>query len=110
MMDTTKGRDDFVVVYEGQVIGKIGCYQPPDLGFIFSKDVWGKGLTREAARAYIDHAAKGSLTYLTADVDPHNAVCLGFLAHLSFKTTGFASRTWLVGDTWCDSVYLRRDL
>jgi RimJ/RimL family protein N-acetyltransferase len=43
---------------------------------------------------------------LTADVDPRNEGSLRLLAKLGFVETHRAARTWLVGEEWCDSVYL----
>jgi RimJ/RimL family protein N-acetyltransferase len=43
---------------------------------------------------------------LLADVDPRNVASLRVLDRLGFKETGRAERTFLLGDEWCDSVYL----
>ena len=43
---------------------------------------------------------------IKADVDPRNQGSLRLLARLGFVETHRAGRTWLVGDEWCDSVYL----
>ena len=45
---------------------------------------------------------------ILADVDPRNAASLGLLGSLGFVETGRASNTILVGDDWCDSIYLAR--
>ena len=50
-----------------------------------------------------------SLGALTADVDPRNAASLGLLQRLGFAETGTAKNTFLLGEEWCDSVYLRLD-
>lgn len=100
--------EDFVVVFDGRVIGKAGFWRFPEVGFIFHPDVWGKGLAREAVSALIDHGfgARG-LDEIVADVDPRNAASLRLLAGLGFVETGREANTIQVGDEWCDSVYLR---
>jgi ribosomal-protein-alanine N-acetyltransferase len=42
-------------------------------------------------------------------VDPRNAGSLRLLRRLGFRKTGRKERTWLVGEEWCDSVYLQVD-
>jgi ribosomal-protein-alanine N-acetyltransferase len=103
---------DFVVEFEGRVIGKAGCYAPPEIGYIFHPDVWGRGFASEALAVIIKHVfAAGAFDALRADVDPRNTASLRLLKKLGFRETGRAPRTWLVGAEWCDSVYLefRRD-
>lgn len=98
---------DFVIEHEGRVVGKAGCYAPPDIGYILHPDLWGQGLATEALSAILDHVlAPGRLDRLRADVDPRNQASLALLARLGFKEVGRATRTWLVGEEWCDSVYL----
>lgn len=100
--------EDFVIEHAGRVIGKAGLYRFPEIGFIFHPDVWGRGFAREALDAVIARAfAVHRLPAITADVDPRNAACLKLLAGLGFRETGRQARTWLVGDEWCDSIYLR---
>lgn len=98
---------DFVVEYEGQVIGKAGCWRLPEIGFILHPDHWSKGLAREALSAVIPHVFAGfTIDAILADVDPRNTGCLKLLAGLGFGEVRRTERTWLVGDEWCDSVYL----
>ena len=99
--------DDFVIEHEGRVIGKAGCWRRPEIGFILHPDHWGKGLAHEALSAAIPHIFDSlPIDRLEADVDPRNRASLKLLARLGFHETGRASRTFLVGDEWCDSVYL----
>jgi RimJ/RimL family protein N-acetyltransferase len=42
---------------------------------------------------------------VTADVDPANVASIRLLGRLGFEQTGAASRTWLVGGVWMDSLY-----
>ena len=99
--------DDFIVELEGQVIGKAGFYRFPDIGYLFDPAVWGRGLAREAVGAVI---ARGfpvhRLARVQADVDPRNTASMTLLERLGFTETHRQARTWLVGEEWCDSVYL----
>lgn len=99
--------DDFVIELEGRVVGKAGCWRLGEIGFILHPDNWGKGLAKEALGAVIPHVFKSlPIDKLEADVDPRNAASLKVLAHFGFVEVGRASRTFLLGDEWCDSVYL----
>ena len=99
--------DDFVVERDGAVIGKLGCWALPEIGFNFVRATWGQGYASEAMAAFIDRRrALGSPEALTADVDPRNAASLRLLARHGFVETGRASGTWQVGDELCDSIYL----
>ena len=98
---------DFVVEHQGVAIGKAGFYQLPEIGFILHPDYWGRGLAREALEAVIVSVfANYPIPEIVADVDPRNAGSLAVLTRLGFVETGRAERTFLVGDTWCDSIYL----
>ena len=101
--------DDFIVERDGVVIGKLGAWRLPEIGYLLSPDCWGQGYAREALAAFIAHAFAHRTDHLTADVDPRNTASLALLARAGFRETGRASRTWQVGDEWCDSVYLRLD-
>jgi RimJ/RimL family protein N-acetyltransferase len=50
--------------------------------------------------------ARFQIPAVIADVDPRNSACLNLLTRLGFQETHRTARTWLVGDEWCDSVYL----
>jgi len=100
--------EDFVVEFEGRVVGKAGLYRFPETGFIFSPAVWGRGVAMEALRPIIDRAFEvHHLPAIVADVDPRNERSLRLLGRLGSTETGKAQRTWLIGDQWCDSIYLR---
>ena len=101
-------RDEWIIEQDGGVIGNIGIWNMPEFGFILHPDAWGRGIGTEAARAFIGHAfATHPIEEVTADVDPRNAASLTLLRKLGFLETGRAERTFLVGNEWCDSVYLR---
>lgn len=104
--------DDFVVEFEGEVIGKAGFWRLPEIGYILHPDYWGRGLGHECLSALVARAfERPEIDSLIADVDPRNAASLRLLAKLGFVETRRAQRTILVGEDWCDSIYLelRRD-
>ncbi len=62
---------------------------------------------REAVSAVIERAfARFDIPEIVADVDPRNQASLALLKHLGFHQSGYAHRTFQLGDEWCDSVYL----
>lgn len=112
MAGNAAGAPDFVVEWNGRVIGKAGFWKLPDVGYILHPDAWGRGVAREAVSAAIDHVFAAQLTdIVTADVDPENAASIRLLERLGFTRTGSAERTWNIGGEWKDSVYfaLTRD-
>jgi ribosomal-protein-alanine N-acetyltransferase len=101
---------DFVVEFEGRVIGKAGCWRVPEVGYVLHPDFWGKGLAFEAMKAVIAHAFRRFETdHLMADIDPRNAASAGLLRKLGFRKTGHAANTFCVAGEWSDSDYYRLD-
>jgi RimJ/RimL family protein N-acetyltransferase len=99
--------DDFIVTLDGTLIGKLGAWKLPEVGFLIDPARWGKGFAREAMMAFIERRRALGSTELTADVDPRNEASLKLLDHCGFVETHRAAGTWQVGDELCDSVYLR---
>ena len=102
--------DDFIVEQQGQLIGKLGAWRLPEIGFLFAPAVWGRGYASEALAAFIAHRRRRASMELTADTDPRNAASIQLLQRHGFLETGRAERTWLVGGEWCDSIYWRLEL
>ena len=103
--------DDFVIEREGCVIGKLGCWQLPEIGFMIACEETGQGYATEAMAAFLDRRRQlGDQRRLTADVDPRNEASLRLLRRGGFVETGRAAGTWTVGGEVCDSVYLALDL
>ena len=102
-----EGSDDFIVVSEGRVIGKLGSWRLPDVGYIFDPTTWGRGYASEALAAFIAHRRALGSVELTADTDPRNGASIRLLQRHGFTENGRAVRTWLVGGEWCDSIYWR---
>lgn len=106
MAGNAGGAPDFIVEWNGRVIGKAGFWKLPDVGYILHPDAWGQGLAREAVGAAIDHVFAAGLTdIVTADVDPENTASIRLLERLGFTCTGSAKRTWNIGGEWKDSLY-----
>ena len=102
--------EDLIIEHDGEVIGKAGLWRFPEIGFILHPDFWGQGYAQEALKLVIDRAFDvHGLPRIEADVDPRNLSSLKLLSRLGFRETGRKERTWLVGDQWCDSVYLALD-
>lgn len=96
---------DLLVERDGQVIGKAGFWQAPELGFILHPDHWGQGLAREAVSAVLDRFfLRTDHEAALAEADPDNAPSNGLLRSLGFAQTGFAEQGALVGGQWTPSV------
>lgn len=103
--------DDYVIERDGRAIGKIGCWELPEIGFHLARDQWGQGVASEAMAAFLARRkALGEPKQLIADVDPRNTGSLNLLTRHGFVETHRATGTWQVGDELCDSVYLTLDL
>ncbi|HKX91505.1 MAG TPA: GNAT family N-acetyltransferase [Sphingomicrobium sp.] len=102
--------DDFIVTLDGKLIGKLGAWQLPELGFLIDPAHWGTGYAGEALTAFVARRRKLGSTEITADVDPRNASSIRLLERHGFVATGRASGTWQVGAELCDSVYYRLEL
>ena len=104
------GSDEFVLEHDGRVIGKLGAWRLPEIGFFLRRELWGRGLISEALDRFVRYATAKGVPCLTADVDPLNTASLAVLNRAGFIETGRASATFTVGGRVCDSVYLRLDL
>ena len=103
--------DDYVIEREGTVIGKLGCWKLPEIGFMIAADATGRGYAGEAMGAFLERRrAMAEPRRLVADVDPRNAPSLALLKRHGFVETGRATGTWTVGGEVCDSIYLALDL
>lgn len=98
---------DFAVLQDGRLVGRVAFWMGNEIGFLFHRDTWGQGVAREAVAALLHHGF-AALGYdcVRADADPANARSLKLLERLGFRRTGFAERTFKIGETWVDSVYL----
>ena len=101
--------DDFIVETKaGEVVGKVGFWADPEIGYILHPKAQGQGYAHEAVSAVIDRAFRDrGLNEATADVDPNNTSSRRLLERLGFVVVGSAKKTYLLGHTWADSLYLR---
>jgi len=98
---------DFVVLQSNQVIGRVAFWMGNEIGFLFARAVWGKGYAQEAMIAVLRHGFEQlGFKSVRADVDPRNERSLKLLERVGFQRTGTAERTFKIGETWVDSVYL----
>jgi RimJ/RimL family protein N-acetyltransferase len=98
---------DFAVLRGGHVVGRVDFWMGNEVGFLFHRDVWGQGIAREALGALLRYGFETlKFTSVRADVDPANIRSLTLLERLGFKRTGYAERTFKIGENWVDSVYL----
>ena len=105
-----QGSDDFIVTLAGELIGKLGAWKQPEVGFLLAPEHWGKGYASEAMGAFIERRRGLGSVELTADVDPRNASSIRLLERHGFTETGREIGVWQVGDELCDSVYFRLEL
>ena len=101
--------DDFIVTLDGLLIGKLGAWLLPEIGFLIDPAHWGRGYAHEGMSAFIERRRQAGSAELTADVDPRNTASLKLLHRNGFVETSRASGTWQIGDELCDSVYLKLD-
>lgn len=108
--DSAEQSDEFILEHGGAVIGKMGVWRQPEIGFFLHRGFWGRGFATEALAAYIGYVKGRGFTNLTADVDPRNARCIRVLEKCGFTETGRKMATYVVDGRACDSVYLHLDL
>ena len=89
--------DDFILEAGGQVIGKLGCWQLPEIGYLLSPSIWGRGYASEAMAAFLAHRRRLGSGHLTADTDPANTASIRLLDRHGFVQTGGHERTCLIG-------------
>lgn len=109
--DPVASRYEFFIEMEGRIVGKMGCWRVPEIGFILNREVWGRGVAREALLGLIDYMrGEGVCDHLWADVDPRNARSRKLLESCGFRLAETAKRTIQTHIGWCDSDYFRLDL
>ncbi len=98
---------EYVIAYQGKVIGKAGCWKKDEVGYILHPDYWRRGFAFEALRAILPvvFAAHPDLGAITAEIDPRNTGSQVLLRKLGFRETGRAENTIKVAGEWCDSTY-----
>ncbi|KAF7189373.1 putative N-acetyltransferase p20 [Pseudocercospora fuligena] len=108
-----------------------------EIGFLLARKVWGKGFAKEALVATLEHLfslerkdcpapsseqspgpgyscltisefhGRWAYSSITADTDPRNEASIGLLKSCGFVESGVVKNTLILGEEWCDSLYLR---
>lgn len=102
---------DYFIEFQGRIIGKLGCWRLPEVGFALNKAYWGQGLAQEAMMAFIAHMRAAKLCdRLIADVDPRNLRSKNLLEKCGFQKVGHRARSIKTHIGWCDSDDYQLDL
>lgn len=102
---------DLFMEMDGRIVGKMGCWRVPDVGYILNREVWGRGLAREGLQGLVGYMrGQGACDHLWADIDPRNQRSRKLLETCGFRLAGSALRTIRTHIGWCDSDYFRLDL
>ncbi|KAF7964876.1 hypothetical protein HWV62_1955 [Athelia sp. TMB] len=89
------------------VVGKAGCWDGQEIGFLLHRAYWGRGYAAEAVGALLAHMWQSTgVRAVTADVDLRNAASLALLRKFGFEVTGEERNSMETHIGWCDSVYL----
>jgi RimJ/RimL family protein N-acetyltransferase len=107
MIDATEEvSENFLIEFEGRVIGEVGAFPLPHFGFILHPNYWRRGFAFEAASAAVGHIFETrAVESLVADVDPRNADSISLLEKLGFRRTGQTQGSLCVAGEWVDSAY-----
>ena len=95
----------------GRLIGKCGynewrkVHRRGDISYIMAREMWGKGLVREALSAVIDYGFdRMNLHSVEAGVTPGNSASTRILEKLGFCLEGHLRESFLVEDAFVDSL------
>jgi RimJ/RimL family protein N-acetyltransferase len=76
--------DDFIVTLDGALIGKLGTWKIPEIGFLIDPAHWGRGYASEALTAFIQRRRNLGSTELTAErALRQHLLSAGVVAHTS---------------------------
>jgi ribosomal-protein-alanine N-acetyltransferase len=98
-----------------QLVGTIGFWQiaaehhRAELGYMLHPDLWGQGITREAATAVIDHGFTAmQLHRIEACVDPANKASIALLESLGFAREAHLVQNFLFEGVFLDTLMYAR--
>lgn len=77
-----------------------------EIGYLLSRDHWGRGIAAEAVSAVIDRLFAEGQRRVFADTDPENTASLALLERLGFKREGYLRGEWETHIGVRDSVIL----
>ena len=102
---------DLFIEHDGRIVGKLGCWRLPQLGYALHPDCRGQGIATEALRGFIAHMRDvRACDHLLADVDPRNAPSRRLLERCGFRHVETVRNTMQTHIGWCDSAWYRLDL
>ncbi|SMR71919.1 Protein N-acetyltransferase, RimJ/RimL family [Aliiroseovarius halocynthiae] len=98
---------EFVIEFDGKVIGKAGIWRLAELGYILHPKYWGQGIARESLAAILGATwdVHPTVRDITAEIDPRNMASARLLTHFGFRLTHSAPATIQINGEWCDSDY-----
>ena len=86
------------VVHEGHVVGFVSVNERRpevvEIGYLFVRESWGRGMAREAAAAAVAELFAAGYRRVFADVDPDNAASIRLLEALGFMREGRLRGEW----------------
>jgi ribosomal-protein-alanine N-acetyltransferase len=103
---------DFVLTFpdEDRFLGRAGFHvarpehREAMLWFTLRKDLWGKGLVTEAAKAVLDFAFDvAGVHRVYGDCDPRNVASAKVMEKLGLRREAHLRENWWVKGEWCDS-------
>ena len=108
--DGTQIRLGLVLLGDNRLAGQCSMYgfdsqnRRAEIGYMLSRDAWGKGYMTEAMTSFIDYAfAELNLNRLEADIDPRNTRSEKLLQRLAFLKEGHFRERWIVEGEVCNS-------
>lgn len=94
-----------------ELLGTIGFWRIAaehhhgELGYLLRPDLWGQGITREAATAVVDHGfAALHFHRIEACVDPANTASIALLEALGFAREAHLVQNYLFGGVFFDTL------
>jgi [ribosomal protein S5]-alanine N-acetyltransferase len=98
-----------------ELVGTIGFWRIAaehhhgELGYILRPDLWGQGITREAATAILEHGfATLHFHRIEACVDPANTASIALLESLGFAREAHLVQNFLFGGVFWDTLIYGR--
>ncbi|WP_189456731.1 GNAT family N-acetyltransferase [Cognatilysobacter bugurensis] len=75
------------------------------VGYVLSRDRWGRGLAREAVSLMLVHAFDTlALRRVEADIDPRNEASCRLVERVGFRREGLLRERWHTAGELCDTV------
>ena len=97
---------DYFIEFNGKIVGKLGSWELPKIGYAVARAYWGRGIAEEALRGFIAHMREAKVCdHLFADVDPRNARSIHLLQKFGFQLAGQEKNSIHTHMGWCDSNY-----